>query len=79
MCFLSCTMFPTTDVVSIKIFLHLVLWVQIYTKTMNNTIFWLYFCCLTKKELLLYVFLPKFLPSAHFSWFRSRLRVFALS
>ena len=31
---------------------------QRYTKTTNNTTFWLYFCRLTKKKLLLYVFLP---------------------
>lgn len=33
-----------------KIFLHLIIWVHNYTKTTSNTTFWLYFCCLAKKN-----------------------------
>ena len=51
-----------------KIILHLILRVQNYTKTMNNTTFWLYFCRLKKKKLVLYVFLPNN-PISHMHFF----------
>ena len=68
---LVCVKVLLSIVVFMKIILHLILRVQNYTKTMSNTTFWLYFCRLKKKNLVLYVFLPNN-PISHMHFLLTR-------